>query len=439
MRSPSRPTTRAAAQLLVIAKAPVPGRSKTRLSPPLSPERAARVAEAALADTLHTVARVRASRRVLVLDGATGPWLPKGFEVIPQRGGGLDERLTSAFEDAGGPSLLIGMDTPQVAAGLLEDALDRLVCPGVDAVLGPALDGGWWAIGLRRPDPDVFLGVPMSTRFTAAMQRRRLSRLRLRTTDLPALRDVDLIQDALAVASIVPGSRFARSLHGALEAGPQRSGRDATAWSLLGASASAAVPGAGSRLDLRWQDGLVESLPVRRWLGPPTTKEHEILAELPAPVLDVGCGPGRHARALLERGVEAVGVDSSPTAARLANRRGVPVLERSIFDGIPGAGRWGSALLLDGNVGIGGDPPALLRRVRTLLRPGGSAVVEVASPAIGGRMGLACLESGRARGPWFRWARVELPAIARMATAAGFRLRRLDGGGERWFARLEAR
>ncbi|CAN5213475.1 hypothetical protein BH20ACT24_BH20ACT24_21360 [soil metagenome] len=437
MKSPPRPMSRAAAQLLVIAKSPVPGRSKTRLSPPLPPEAAARVAEAALADTLHTVATVRASRRMLILEGATGPWLPRGFEVIPQRGGGLDERLASAFEDAGGPSLLIGMDTPQVAAGLLEDAMGRLMRPGVDAVLGPALDGGWWAIGLRRPDPDAFLGVPMSTRFTAAMQRRRLTRLRLRTVELPALRDVDLIQDALAVASTIPGSRFARSLDGALEAGPQPSGRDATSWSLLGASASAAAPGSG--LGMRWHDGHLDPLPVRRWLGSPSPREHEILAELPSPALDVGCGPGRHARALLERGVDAFGVESSPTAARLATRRGVPVLQRSIFDGIPGAGRWGSALLLDGNIGIGGDPPALLRRVRTLLRPGGSAVVEVTSPARCGRMGLACLESGRHRGPWFRWARVELPAIARMATAAGFRLRRLDGGGERWFARLEAR
>ncbi len=99
-------------QLLVIAKAPVAGRSKTRLSPPCSPEEAAWLAEAALACTLQAVALTPASRRVLVLDGEPGAWMPDGFQVLPQRGAGLDERLAAAFEDAGAPSLLIGMDTP---------------------------------------------------------------------------------------------------------------------------------------------------------------------------------------------------------------------------------------------------------------------------------------------------------------------------------------
>jgi glycosyltransferase A (GT-A) superfamily protein (DUF2064 family) len=100
-------------KLLVIAKAPEPGRSKTRLCPPCSPEQAAALAEAALTDTLRAVAATPADERVLVLDGTPGDWLPEGFRVVPQRGDGLDERLAAAFADAGGPALLIGMDTPQ--------------------------------------------------------------------------------------------------------------------------------------------------------------------------------------------------------------------------------------------------------------------------------------------------------------------------------------
>src|SRR5919204_2861516 len=99
------------AALIVIAKAPLPGRSKTRLSPPLTLEAAARLAEAALRDTLACVAGVAAARRVVALDGEPGDWLPAGFEVVPQRGNGLDERLAAAFEEVGEPAVLIGMDT----------------------------------------------------------------------------------------------------------------------------------------------------------------------------------------------------------------------------------------------------------------------------------------------------------------------------------------
>jgi rSAM/selenodomain-associated transferase 1 len=198
-------------QLLVIAKAPVPGRVKTRLTPPCTPAQAARLAAAALADTLAAVARSRrAARRVLVLDGEPGPWMPDGFDVIPQRGGGLAERLACAFEDAGGPAFLIGMDTPQVTPGLLDAGLAAL--DHADAVFGAALDGGYWGIGLRRADPEVFRDVPMSAPDTAAVQRARLAALGLRTALLPALCDVDTIEDARAVAVAAPRSRFAAAL-----------------------------------------------------------------------------------------------------------------------------------------------------------------------------------------------------------------------------------
>jgi rSAM/selenodomain-associated transferase 1 len=198
--------------LVVIAKAPRAGHSKTRLCPPCTPRQAAALARAALADTLVAVRATPASRHVLVLDGDPGAWLPEGFEVLPQRGRGLDERLANAFEDVAGPALLIGMDTPQVTPRHLGDALERLSDPAIDAVLGPAPDGGYWAIGLREPDPDVFLGVPMSSARTCRAQRVRLSKLGLRVGELPALRDVDRIADAHAVAALAPTGRFARAL-----------------------------------------------------------------------------------------------------------------------------------------------------------------------------------------------------------------------------------
>jgi rSAM/selenodomain-associated transferase 1 len=197
--------------LLVIAKAPVPGRVKTRLTPPCTPGEAAALAAAALADTLTAVAGSRrAGRRVLVLDGEPGPWVPSGFDVLPQRGDGLAARLAAAFRDVGGPAFLIGMDTPQVTAGLLDACLAAL--DGADAAFGPAHDGGYWAIGLRRPDPAVFRDVPMSAATTAAVQRARLAELRLATAELPALLDVDTIADARRVAAAAPATRFAYAL-----------------------------------------------------------------------------------------------------------------------------------------------------------------------------------------------------------------------------------
>ena len=130
------------AALLVIAKAPVAGRAKTRLCPPLSPVQAAELAEAALRDTLEAVLQTPAARRVLVLEGPAGAWLPPGLEVIPQRPVGFAERLAGAFEDVDGPAFLIGMDTPQVTPAMLDLALEALGAPPNDAVLGRCEDGG---------------------------------------------------------------------------------------------------------------------------------------------------------------------------------------------------------------------------------------------------------------------------------------------------------
>jgi uncharacterized protein len=196
--------------LVVIAKAPSPGRAKTRLCPPCTPEAAAQLAEAALADTLAAVAATPAGRRVIALAGEPGPWLPAGFDVVAQRGDGLGERLGAAIADAGAPALVVGMDTPQLTPALLAAAAARL--ESTDAVLGPALDGGYWAIGLGRADTRAFDGVPMSSPLTGTAQLARLRALGLEVASLPPLRDVDTIEDALAVAALAPATRFADRL-----------------------------------------------------------------------------------------------------------------------------------------------------------------------------------------------------------------------------------
>ncbi|MEV0536108.1 DUF2064 domain-containing protein [Kitasatospora sp. NPDC050463] len=207
--------------LLVIAKSPVPGRVKTRLSPPCTPEQAAALAEAALADTLATLDRVPAGRRLLVLDGAAGRWLPPGWQVVPQSGGGLDERLAAAYAHAArtapdAPALLVGMDTPQVDAALLAEPLSPARRPGVDAWYGPAGDGGFWALGLARPGGQLarrlLLGLPMSTPRTGQALLDRLLAENLTVHHLPVLTDVDTILDARQVAAEAPGSRFAARL-----------------------------------------------------------------------------------------------------------------------------------------------------------------------------------------------------------------------------------
>jgi len=201
----------AAAAVIVIAKEPVPGRVKTRLCPPCSPPQAAALAGAALADTLDAALATGAGRVVLALDGRPGPWCPPGVEVVGQGDGPLDRRLTTAWAAAtSGPAVLIGMDTPQVTAAELDAAIGALVHH--DAVLGPATDGGWWALGLRRPHPRAFAGVPMSRPDTGARQHERLTALGLRTGRLASHTDVDTWGDAVTVARSSPGSRFAAAV-----------------------------------------------------------------------------------------------------------------------------------------------------------------------------------------------------------------------------------
>ena len=199
-------------QLIVLAKTPVPGRVKTRLCPPCTPQQAAQVAAAALADTLDAVTATPATARVLVVDGDHPA--PSGWDRTAQRGGLLGERLTHAYADTlrpGVASLLIGMDTPQVSPALLEEAVDRLSADGTDAVLGAAEDGGWWALGLRDArHAEVLRDVETSTTATGAHTLAALRSRGLGVSHLPVLRDVDTAADSHAVAALCPaGSRFA--------------------------------------------------------------------------------------------------------------------------------------------------------------------------------------------------------------------------------------
>lgn len=156
-----------------------------------------------------------------------------------------------------------------------------------------------------------------------------------------------------------------------------------------------------------------------------------------APVIDLGCGPGRHVVALGHRGVPALGIDAAPSAVAAARARGALVLERSIFERIPGAKRWGTVLLLDGNIGIGGDPGTLLARAVELLHRDGIVLVELAAPGSPTRSLEVRMERGEAYSAPFPWAIVGVDTIEALAAANGLRVQETWEGGGRWFSQLE--
>ena len=182
-------------------------------------------------------------------------------------------------------------------------------------------------------------------------------------------------------------------------------------------------------------DGSRRPVPLRRWLRRPGRGEEELLARVEGPVLDIGCGAGRHVVALRQRGMEAVGVEVSPRAAALARERGARVVEGSIFE-VDLPARWASALLLDGNIGIGGDPRALLRTVADLLRPGGSVLVELEPPRTCSTLRHVRLEAARQRSAWIPWSVVAADEIEAISLAAGMRPEEEWSAENRWFARL---
>ncbi len=184
-------------------------------------------------------------------------------------------------------------------------------------------------------------------------------------------------------------------------------------------------------------DGTRRRLPLRRWLCTPEAAENEVLDRAIGPVLDVGCGAGRHLVALGERGIEAVGVEISSQAVAIATARGAEVIEGCIFEQ-PLPSVWATALLIDGNIGIGGDPASLLRRLGALLRPGGAALVELEPPTSVSRAGRVRLEYSRQVSEWIPWSFVTAAEIEPIAAAAGMALRELWSADGRWFAELRS-
>jgi SAM-dependent methyltransferase len=192
-----------------------------------------------------------------------------------------------------------------------------------------------------------------------------------------------------------------------------------------------------SPLVLRADDGRLLPLNPTRWHGTASPAERTLLARLTGPVLDVGCGPGRLVEGLARRGVAALGVDPAPGAVALARQRGCAVLQRSVFAALPGEGRWACALLLDGNLGIGGDPVRLLQRCRDLVGPAGVVVVEVEPPGWGWLTCRARLERGRELGPWFDWSVIGADIVDAVATWSGLTVQSMVRTAEdRWFAHL---
>jgi SAM-dependent methyltransferase len=187
---------------------------------------------------------------------------------------------------------------------------------------------------------------------------------------------------------------------------------------------------------LRCSDGTVVPLAVTRWMDEPDAVDLGMLDLALSPVLDVGCGPGRMVLELGRRGMPALGVETAPSAVQEGRARGASILERSIFGVVPGGGRWGTALLFDGTIGIGGCPDTLLARLRELLRPGGLILAELDPPGAGFREVQARIESFAGTSDWFPWARVDAWAIGPLATSAGFALRSLRTSSGRWFAVL---
>jgi SAM-dependent methyltransferase len=177
-------------------------------------------------------------------------------------------------------------------------------------------------------------------------------------------------------------------------------------------------------------------LPVLAWADDADPSDEVVLRQCTDPTLDVGCGPGRLAHALALRGLRVLGVDVVPEAVRRTRARGVAALQRDVFDALPGEGRWGCVLLADGNIGIGGDPHALLRRSAGLLAPGGRVVVDLAPFGQGLVTRVVRVEADGWRSEGFRWSLVGADVIAELAVSAGLRPQTVHEHQGRWFAVL---
>ena len=190
-----------------------------------------------------------------------------------------------------------------------------------------------------------------------------------------------------------------------------------------------------TRPEIEHADGTSSPLPVDSWLRAAPGDE-SVLDRCAGPTLDVGAGPGRLTVALAERGVPALAIDITPYAVTMARASGALALRRDVFSYLPGTGRWSTVLLADGNIGIGGDPAALLRRARDLVRPGGTVVAEAGPPGSQARSEQVRLRTGEGTGPWFPWAWVGADELVALATEAGLRVTERWADSGRWFAVL---
>ncbi|MGJ5749131.1 methyltransferase family protein [Streptomyces puniciscabiei] len=213
------------------------------------------------------------------------------------------------------------------------------------------------------------------------------------------------------------------------------------AWATADPYAAALRTGRGP-LFLRRADGWLLPLEVERWCAQADQVDLQVLDRCEGAVLDVGCGPGRLVAELAARGRTVLGIDVSEAAVDHTVRLGGQALRRSVFEPLPGEGRWDTVLLMDGNIGIGGEPSALLDRVAALLRPGGLLIAETVPGHVDERARVQVVDTvgaGRATGVPFPWARLGTPALLRYARRAGWRPVGQWSAGGRCFAALRTR
>ncbi|MDQ8046753.1 MAG: methyltransferase domain-containing protein [Solirubrobacteraceae bacterium] len=203
-------------------------------------------------------------------------------------------------------------------------------------------------------------------------------------------------------------------------------------WTLYGAALDR-----GHGLIARHADGLLEQLAVSTWLADADPVDERLVERARGPVLDVGCGPGRHVAALVRRGVAVLGLDASPHAVKIASERGGEAILGDVFTHGLELGVWETVLLLDGNLGIGGDPGQLLRRVGEFLTPTGRVLVETEPPGTGVHSIPVRLERGEDVSLWFPWARVASDELDGAASDAGLAVAHRWEDAGRWFAELQ--